>query len=83
MSLLNSPSPITLFKDAGTSFLNNPGASNAMAFDDARVALRRYVSLQLEDVSLSAQLFDLGYLIRDRKMEEIATQFSQIIDRVN
>jgi hypothetical protein len=53
-----------------------------MAFDDARVALRRYVNVQLEDNNLSAKLVDLGHLIRDRKMDEIAKYFSLIIAQV-
>ncbi len=82
MSLLNSPSPVTLFRESGENFLNNPSASNAMAFDDARVALRRYVNVQLEDNNLSAKLVDLGHLIRDSKMDEIEKYFSLIIAQV-
>ncbi len=79
MSLLKNNLSVDQFVKAGTVFLEQPSLTNAMAFDDARVALRDYVNVELKDVEISSLLVDLGMMIRQHETEQIELTFNQIV----
>ena len=82
MSLLIQTTPLDTFTKKCQDFLDNPTASAAMELDDARVALRRYINTVKEIPELSAPLFDMGAMIREREMEKIQEVLNLVVEKI-
>jgi hypothetical protein len=70
--------PKNSFFDAGNNYLSNPGAMEAIDFDDAVVVMKRYAISTMKDQELGMTLSKFGPLIRDQNIDEIRQLFEQV-----